>query len=125
MRQPLRLGVLLGAVVASGCFVQIDHTANPEKAFSAAREEAQRAQERPGPAHDVKILVYDPHDEKLVRVSVPVWLARKMSKEDNDGDPIPESLQGRVHLEDLVKAGRGAIVEVEDDGGERVLVWLR
>jgi hypothetical protein len=120
------VGVLLGAALGAGCFVQIDHTAHPERAFEEAREEAARFQGVPGRAHTVKVLVYDPKDEKLIRVSVPLWLARKMADQDKgDADEISGRLRGHVDLGELEKAGRGALVEVEDDGGERVLVWLR
>jgi hypothetical protein len=30
-----------------------------------------------------------------------------------------------VRLEDVEKAGRGALVEVEEEDGDQVLVWLR
>jgi hypothetical protein len=30
-----------------------------------------------------------------------------------------------VRLEDLERAGRGMLVEVEDDDGSQILVWLR
>ncbi|HWX23935.1 MAG TPA: hypothetical protein VN083_02785 [Vicinamibacteria bacterium] len=123
------LAVLLGATLGSGCIVEINHTTDPSGAFREAREEAARIQGLPGRAHNVKVLVYDPHEEKLIRVSVPLWLARKFAEDEkgdkDDAQGISGRLRGHVDLGELEKAGRGALVEVEDDGGERVLVWLR
>jgi hypothetical protein len=69
----------------------------------------------------------------MVRVSVPLWLARKFEgkidwddlDDDDPGDRVARRLRHRVRLEDLEKVGRGVVVEVEDDGGEQVLVWLK
>jgi len=78
----------------------------------------------------VQVLVYDPSDGELVRVSVPLWLARKAADEaDFDlGEELGEKLEGRlrgIRLSELEKVGRGALVEVEDEDGTQVLVWLR
>ena len=41
------------------------------------------------------------------------------------GERVARRLKHRVDLRELEKAGRGLLVEVEEDGGEQVLVWLR
>ena len=68
--------VVLLAGLTSGCLVEIDRVADPGAAFAQARHEAARFQGRPGPAHQVNVLVYGHDDGQLVRVSVPMWLAR-------------------------------------------------
>jgi hypothetical protein len=78
--------------------------------------------------------VYEPDDQQLVKVSIPFWLARKIAKheggeidfdDDEVGERVQRRLEHRLKLEDLEKAGRGTVVEVEDDDGSQVLVWLR
>jgi len=122
------LGLAL-AVLTTGCLVDVDvqQTRNPEAAFNAARKEASEVQGVPGRATDIQVVVYDPKDEQLVRVSVPFWLARKVSQNDSDEDNdfIPASARKHVRFSDLEKAGKGTVVEVEEDNGEHVLVWLR
>jgi hypothetical protein len=123
MRQRV-LGIML-AVTTTGCLVNIEQTKDPSAAFDSARQEAASVQGLPGPATHVSILVYDPHDQNLVRVNVPFWLAKKMAEEDKDDDFIPARARGKVRFADLQKAGKGTVIEVEEDDGERVLVWLR
>jgi hypothetical protein len=74
----------------------------------------------------VQILVYDRGDENLVHIDVPMWLARKMSHDDH-ADLLQgvDGVRKKVRLEDLEKAGKGTVIEVEGDEGERVLIYLR
>lgn len=123
---------VLLAWLSSGCLVEIDRVADPASAFAEARREAARFQGRPGPAHHVNVLVYDHDDGQLVRVCVPMWLARRIARHEG-GDVDSELGEGRaeekvrrhVRLEDIEKAGLGMLVEVEEDAGDRVLVWLK
>jgi hypothetical protein len=127
----MRLAPVVGVLVALslGCFVQIDHVSDPTRAFSEARAEAARLSGRQGPAHEVNVLVFEPEDHELVRVSLPLWLVRKLARGeghlDDDADRAFRSVKAHVRLEDLERAGLGTLVEVESDDGEQVLVWLR
>lgn len=131
---------MAGAAVAlltgltSGCLVEIDKVADPRASFAEARREAARFQGRPGPAHQVNVLVYDQSEGQLVRVSVPMWLARKIAHNEDgadfdlggdEGAVAGRKVKQHVRFEDLEKAGLGILLEVEEDGGDRVLVWLR
>ena len=69
---------IVAAALTGGCLVQIDHVADPGPAFRQARAEAARLQGRPGPAREVNVLVFDPSDRQLVRVSLPMWVCRKL-----------------------------------------------
>jgi hypothetical protein len=121
--------VVVAAGLLGGCLVEIRHVDDPAAAFGQARAEASRLQGRPGPAHRVNVLVFDEGDRKLVRVSLPLWLVRKIEKDgefdlgDEAGD-LASGVRPRLRLEEIEKAGLGILVEVEEDGGDQVLVWL-
>jgi hypothetical protein len=128
--------LLLAVWPSAGCLIQIDHCENAEAAFREARAEASRVAGRSGSASQVNVLVFDPDDEKLVRIRVPMWLAKKAYRIaepdgelefelDHDDRDLARHLKRRVSLEELEKAGPGLLVEVDEDDGEQVLVWLR
>jgi hypothetical protein len=133
---------LLGLAVATlslgeaACLVQITHVTDPRPIFGEARMEAERLTGRPGRAHELNVLLWNRDDRELVRVSLPLWIVRKAERhidwDDDDAfdgdrrakDHVREALR-QVRLEDLEKAGLGILAEVEEDGGDQVLVWLR
>lgn len=137
MRRDILLVAVVAGALGSGCLVQIEHVRDPRPHFEAARREAERLQGRRGPAHELNVLVYDAREEKLVRVSVPMWLARKLESrvdwdkdvdfdwKDGDKERVRRSLRRHVNLKEIERAGLGVLVEVDEDDGEQVLVWLR
>lgn len=123
--------LVLAAILQGACLVNIEHVDDPTTAFRTARTEALQYQGRPGPARQLNVLVYDPGDRELVRVSVPMWLARKatahvdwddMDRQDRD---VARRVRRHVRLEDVERAGLGILAEVNEEDGEQVLVWLR
>jgi hypothetical protein len=128
-------GLVVAALVLSqaACLVSVRHVDDPRAELSAAREEAARCEARPGRAHGVNVVVYDPGDRTLVRVSVPLWLARRFEKRIDFGEggegalerTVGQRVASKITLKDLAAAGRGLIADVEDDDGGQVLVWLR
>jgi len=135
MRKQAILAAAVAGALSSGCLVQIEHVRDPRPHFEAARREAARLQGRRGPAKELNVLVYDASDQKLVRVSIPMWLARKIeSRVDwdkdmdfswDEKDRVRRSVRRHVNLKEIERAGLGLLVEVEEDDGEQVLVWLR
>jgi hypothetical protein len=132
---------LVGLAVATlslgeaACLVQITHVTDPRPIFGEARAEAERLTGRQGRAHELNVLVWNHGDRQLVRVSLPMWIVRKAERHidwDDDAfdgdrraqDHVREALR-HVRLEDLEKAGVGILAEVEEEGGDQVLVWLR
>jgi len=132
---------LLGLAVATlslgeaACLVQITHVTDPRPIFGEARAEAEQLTGRQGRAHELNVLVWNHGDRQLVRVSLPMWIVRKAERHidwDDDAfdgdrrakDHVREALR-HVRLEDLEKAGVGILAEVEEEGGDQVLVWLR
>jgi len=104
---------------------------NPGAAFAKARAEVARVQGRPGRPGHLEVLVYDRAEGQLVRASLPMWLVHKMDDGDDidldfeEGGDTARRVKGRLRLEDIEKAGRGVLVEVEEEDGDLVLVWLR
>lgn len=130
-------GVLAAAVLASAqaaCLVDITHVADPSRAFERARDEASRFQGRGGHVSRLNVLAWDPSDREMVRVSVPLWMLRHV-EHDIDWDDVGvgdgrdherwRRRMGKLRLEDLERAGPGILMEVMEDEGDRVLIWLR
>jgi len=79
----------------------------------------------------IRVLAYDPRQGRLVRVDVPVWLARMVMSDRGGsgrrritigGDNI-EFDAGNLTFEDVERHGPGLIVDVDDGQGSQVLVW--
>jgi hypothetical protein len=132
-----RLAAIIGvSCLPLGCLVQVEHVQDPSREFARARAEAVRLQGRPGPAHEVNVLAFDSDEGKLVRISVPMWLARRIEAEARHDEPVEargrladgddaEQVLHRLRIRDVEKAGLGILVEVAEDQGDKVLVWLK
>jgi hypothetical protein len=134
MRRSAILMVAMAALLETGCIVQITKVADPRPIFQQARLEAGRYAGRPGKAREVNVLVYEPDQGQLIRVSLPIWLVKKMEHhvdwadtdvDDEDAEHVRRVLKRRIRLEDIEKAGLGMLVEVDEKDGEQVLVWLK
>jgi hypothetical protein len=136
-----RLAVIGALAFASiGCLVNITHVQNPDRYFDEAMRTAQSVAGRKGPARELHVLVYDADDRKLVRVDLPLGLVSRLARDADfdwdfdDFDFCRSSRHGcsearhrlrRFRGEDLAKLPLGPLVEVSDDDGERVFVYLR
>lgn len=139
MRRAGILAIIVAAVAQAACLVQITRVKDARPVFDQARREAERYQGRRGPAHELNVLVFDPNEGELVRVSVPMWLVRTVERRVDWEKELDEELEGddgrrertarrvrrHVRLEDIEKAGLGILAEVEDEDGEQVLIWLK
>ncbi len=127
------LAVAALALLGAGCFVSVHEVSDPAAAFRDARAEAERYAGRRGPARQLNVLVWDHHDGEMVRVSLPMWLVKRIDasvERGGGGDSEQERdlahrIRRHVRIRDLDQAGLGILVEVEEDEGDRVLVWLR
>lgn len=79
------------------------------------------------PLDFLRVLAYDTHERKLVRVSIPFWLLRlapskRLSFLNDNGIDFDSD---RVHLTlaDLERRGPGLILDQADRRGSQVLVW--
>jgi hypothetical protein len=130
MRSSRLLAVTAAALMSAGCFVgvEIEDVIDPGPAFAEARAEAARVAGRPGPAGSLHILVYDRAEGQLVRASLPMWIVEKMDDEEIDldlNDETAERVRSHLRLSDLRNAPLGPLVEVEEEDGDQVLVWLK
>ncbi|RPJ85563.1 MAG: hypothetical protein EHM13_00615 [Acidobacteria bacterium] len=130
--------------------VQTVETANPDQEFDKvlARFEGQqplievdpeggtaeihRERQRQSSTNlsNIHVLVWDPSEEKVRRFSMPFWLMRLTGGKGvsvNEGDAGDGFTFGKVKMKitaaDLEKFGPGLILNFEDRGGERVIVW--
>ena len=73
----------------------------------------------------LRILVWDASDERLVNLSLPLWIIRLGDDEQidinvGDGDSLDDL---DLTMADLDRFGRGLIYDHDRPGDERVLVW--
>lgn len=132
-----RLTVILAAAVTSaGCLVNISHVSNPDRYFEEAMRSARAVAGQDGPARELRVLVYDADERKLVRVEIPLGLVKRLTRDaefdwdlgfDDDvcGSSHPGCSEARRRLRkfsgrDLEKLPLGPLVEVTEDDGERV-----
>jgi hypothetical protein len=73
------------------------------------------------------VLVWDPEEEKLSRISLPFWLLRMKSDPIRIGSYASGLDDGGVDLrpEDIEKYGPGVILDTALEHGHRVLLWAQ
>jgi hypothetical protein len=127
------------AFTSVGCLVNISHVSNPDRYFEEAQRSARAVAGKEGPARELRVLVFDADEHKLVRVEVPLSLVVRLADNhdwdwDFDRDVCHSGSRGcaearrklrKFHVEDLEKLPLGPLVEVTEDDGERVFVYLR
>ena len=73
------------------------------------------------------VLVWDPSDERLVNVRIPLWLLRfgtnaMVDFAEADGDVVGDL---DLSLEDIDYHGPGLVLDYQDADRERVLLWAQ
>src|SRR5688500_16985782 len=120
MKRAGLLAIIVAASTPAACLVQITRVKAARTVVEQATRDAERYQGRRGPAHELNVLVCDPNDGELVRVSLPMWLVRKVERRvdwekelagDDDGrrDHVARHVRRHVRLADLEKAGLGIL----------------
>ena len=83
------------------------------------------AQQNAKPPEQINVLVFDPDDGRIVRVTIPFWLLRLKvggtTIDLNSGRMDLEDL--KLSVEDLERFGPTLIIDHSARDGERVLVW--
>jgi hypothetical protein len=73
----------------------------------------------------VHMLVWDPQDQSLVTLDMPMWLLRmsddpiELSAGRDTGTPVQLSMT----VAEMAQYGSTILLDHEDEDGERVLVW--
>ena len=75
----------------------------------------------------LNILVWDPDEEKLLRLALPFWLMRLKATPIRFSEYASGFDDEGVHLspEDLEKYGPGIVLDSTSRDGERILVWTQ
>lgn len=134
----------LAAFTSAACLVNVSHTSNPDRHFAEAMRNARAVAGLEGPAKELRVLVYDADERKLVRVEIPLGLVRRLAGDNefnwdfdfdfDDHDVCHSGSRGcaearrrlrKFRGKDLEKLPLGPLVEVTEDDGERVFVYLR
>jgi hypothetical protein len=81
------------------------------------------------PVEALHIIVWDPDEQKVVRLNMPFWLLRMTKGQpiriSSNDDPGSDAVKLKITAEDLERRGPGLILDHEEATGERVLVWAQ
>jgi len=126
------LPIVAVASLLSGCLVDVDTVDDPGPAFARARAEAARVHGRPGPAERLNVLVYDRGEGRLVRLGLPLSMVEGLASDGDldldlgeDAERLCRKVRPHVRLHDLRRVPLGVLAEIEEEGGDQVLVWLQ
>jgi hypothetical protein len=79
------------------------------------------------PLKDLRVVVYDPRQNRLVSFGIPFWLLRlggnKPINLRNSGAGFDTGVRLSITTEDLERRGKGLIINATGRQGERILVW--
>jgi hypothetical protein len=132
----LKLAAVIGLVLItiSSCLMVAVETdsAKAEVHFRQARERIARLSSHssdPATPHRLRILIYDPDEKQLVRISLPFWLAKKGLREaieDSEyhrGKAPDYDFDIRAFSQAISRMPRGLLAEVWSEE-EKILLWL-
>jgi hypothetical protein len=74
---------------------------------------------------EMAILVWDPDEERTVRIALPFWILKIGKKKIDIGASSFDFERFRLGVDDLERIGPRLIADFQRPGGERVLVWTR
>jgi hypothetical protein len=78
----------------------------------------------------LRVLAYDEHSGKVVRIAIPIWLLRLLPSRhlsflnDQGIDVDIDSERVGLTLDDLERRGPGLVLDQNDHRGSLVLVWV-
>lgn len=74
---------------------------------------------------EMHILVWDPDDERTVRIALPFWMLKLGKRKIDIGSSAFDFDRFRIDVNDLERIGPKLLADIQRPGGERVLVWTR
>lgn len=95
---------------------------NEEPRLSSPLSERPTAAE---PVTQVAVLVWDPHDDRLMRLSIPIWILQLGDGELDvaKGGQNWQVDQLKLDVDELARTDPAVVFDYRDAGGARVLVW--
>jgi len=132
IRLKLALAVGLCLLTLSSCLIVAveKDSRQAELEFRRSREKIASLESHSSSSqkpHRLKLLVYDPEESQMVRISLPLWLVKKGlnqafdTSDSNRGLDFDFDAQGFSQA--IVKMPKGLIAEVWSER-EKVLLWL-
>jgi hypothetical protein len=115
-------------------FTQVVARFEGQKPYLVIRDGKPTVSQEKGPApgqpvEAIHILVWNPDDQKMVRLNMPFWLLRMAKgrpiKIGSSPDANGEPMRLKFTAEDLERRGPGLILDHQEASGERVLVWAQ
>jgi hypothetical protein len=74
---------------------------------------------------EMAILVWDPDEQRTVRIALPFWLLKIGKRKIDIGASTFDFERFRLDVNDLERIGPRLIADFQRPGGERVLLWTR
>ena len=74
---------------------------------------------------EMEILVWDPNDERTVRIALPFWMLKIGKRKIDIGSGAFDFDRFSIDVNDLERIGPKLIADITRPGGERVLVWTK
>ncbi len=74
---------------------------------------------------EMSVLVWDPDDERTVRIALPFWMLKIGKRKIDIGSGAFDFDRFSIDVNDLERIGPKLIVDITRPGGERVLVWTK
>lgn len=74
---------------------------------------------------EMSVLVWDPSDERTVRIDLPFWMLKMGKRKIDLGSSAFDFDRYRIDVNDLERIGPKLIADIQRPGGERVLIWTR
>jgi hypothetical protein len=118
------VGMLAVAAVGGAAFFIYRHVNTSFTPSENAQVEFTQERQK---LESLRVLAYDRHAGKLVRVSIPFWLLRMAPSKNlsflNDNGIDVDSDRVRLTVDDLERRGPGLLIDSQDRRGSLVLVW--
>ena len=96
----------------------VDNAAGVQKRIDAMPTSAVKPTE-------MAILVWDPDQERTVRIALPFWMLKLGKRKIDIGRNAFDFDRLRIDPNELERIGPKLIADIQRPGGERVLVWTR
>ena len=74
---------------------------------------------------EMAILVWDPDEERTVRIALPFWMLKIGKRKIDIGSSAFDFDRFKIDVNDLERIGPKLVADIQRPGGERVLVWTR